>query len=165
MWVHLSLGSNIGKREEYLASALRLLRLTPDTEVRAVSEMYLCDPVGENLNGYFFNIVVCIETGLELPECRKRLLEIEQSLGKGKTPENGDRTIDIDIIFAGDLDGQYDDLRIPHPEYSRRDFVLLPLQELEDTLNEKQREDVRKHLARSRVQGEPVCLRYKKMVY
>ena len=165
MWVHLSLGSNIGDREEYLASALKLIGLFPETEVLAVSDIYLCDPVGENVEGYFYNIVACVETHMQLYELHKGLMEIEHILGKAKTPDIENRTIDIDIIFAGDFKGRYNDLKIPHPEYSKRDFVLMPLQELEETLNEKQREAVDKHLVRERADDAPVCLRYKKMVY
>jgi len=163
--VHLSLGSNIGDREEHLASAVRLLKMFPDTEVVAISDLYLSDPVGENLNGYFLNVVACIETELKLYEIHKGLLEIEEILGKSKSPENGDRTIDIDIIFAADFKGTYNDLQIPHPEYSNRYFVLLPLKEIEGTLSEKQRTDVRGYLDREREPDAPLCLRYKKMVY
>ena len=163
--IHLSLGSNVGNREEHLASAIRLLKMFPDTEIVALSDLYLADPVGEKLNGYFLNIAVCIETDLMLYEIRNGLLEIEQILGKAKSPENGDRTIDIDIIFAGDIKGMYNDLRIPHPEYQRRDFVLMPLREIEETLTEKQRGNVRRHLEREKEPDVPLCLRYKKMVY
>ncbi len=163
--IHLSLGSNVGDREEHLASAIKMLKMFPDTEIVVLSDMYLADPVGEKLNGYFLNVVACIETNLKLYEIHKGLLEIEQILGKAKSPENGNRTIDIDIIFAGDFAGTYNDLRIPHPEYKRRDFVLMPLREIEETLTEKQRGNVRRYLEREKEPDAPLCLRYKKMVY
>jgi len=165
MKVHLSLGSNIGDREGYLRAAINRLKSLPNTELAAASDLYLCDPVGDDVDGYFLNMVVCIITKMGIEELHKNLVEIEKELGKKKENGNGNRTIDIDVIFADDLKGEHDGLVIPHPLYSQRDFVLLPLMDISHTLEPARVSDVRRHLDREKGDDRPRCIRYKSMVY
>jgi 2-amino-4-hydroxy-6-hydroxymethyldihydropteridine diphosphokinase len=161
----LALGSNLGNREDYLIATVKELNCLPKTDIVAASYVYLCDPVGEYVNGYFLNMAVCIETGLSLDELHGRLVKIEGELGKRKHNNNGNRTIDIDVIFAGNFEGQFKDLTLPHPRYHQRDFVLRPLMDLAETLDSSKLKDVRRHIKRKSCGVEPVCLRYKKVVY
>ncbi len=163
--IHLSIGSNIGDREEYLKSAIKLFDLFPETDVVATSDIYLCEPVGKGFKGYFLNMAACIETTLSLTDFHRGLLEIELILGKIKTPGSNDRTIDIDIIFAGKRTGKFRGLIIPHPRYSKRSFVLMPLLDLEATLREQQANDVHRYLDKLESRDKTLCLKYKKMVY
>jgi len=102
---------------------------------------------------------------LGLFEVERGILRIEEMLGKINNSASRDRTIDIDIIFADDLAGQFNDLTIPHPLYSQRDFVLLPLMDISQTLAPSRLEEVKRHLNRGKESNSPLCIRYKSMVY
>jgi len=44
------------------------------------------------------------------------------------------RTLDLDLILYGDAVVVEEDLQVPHPELTRRSFVLVPLVELDPML-------------------------------
>jgi 2-amino-4-hydroxy-6-hydroxymethyldihydropteridine diphosphokinase len=78
------------------------------------------------------NAVVELETGLEVHELLRGLLEIEQEFGRDRSSgiPNGPRTLDLDILLFGDLKICEPDLKIPHPRWTERVFVLVPLCEI-----------------------------------
>ena len=61
----------------------------------------------------------------------KKLKDIEKKLGRKKNIKNFPRTCDIDIIDFRGLKFKEKNLQIPHPRLSKRNFVLLPLYEIE----------------------------------
>jgi 2-amino-4-hydroxy-6-hydroxymethyldihydropteridine diphosphokinase len=64
-------------------------------------------------------------------ELLKLIFEIEEKLGRKRIFRYGPRTIDIDIIFFGDHQSGSEELTIPHPEFRKRKFVLVPAAEIE----------------------------------
>ncbi len=126
---YLSLGSNLGDREGYLEKALQALA---DHRVRIVrvSRAYETAPVGYMDQGWFLNLAAEIETGLSPRELLDRIIAVEASLGRRRGIRGGPRTIDIDILFFGDVCLDEPDLEIPHPRLHGRRFVLEPLAEI-----------------------------------
>ena len=129
--VHLGIGSNLGNREQNVRRALSLLEETDGIAVKAVSSLYETEPVGpvENQND-FYNVVAEIETTLGPRELIAAAHAVEEALGRVRGERWGPRTIDIDILL---WDGQVideDGLHVPHPEMTRRAFVLVPLAEI-----------------------------------
>ena len=61
----------------------------------------------------------------------KKLKKIEKKLGRKKNIKNFPRTCDIDIIDFKGLKFQKENLQVPHPHLSKRNFVLVPLFEIE----------------------------------
>jgi 2-amino-4-hydroxy-6-hydroxymethyldihydropteridine diphosphokinase len=55
---------------------------------------------------------------------------VEIQLGKVPKPKNASRPIDIDFLFYGDCNCQGRELKIPHPCWKERLFVLVPLADL-----------------------------------
>lgn len=127
---YLSIGSNLGEREENLLQAIRLLEEDEETIVVRRSAFLETKPVGYTEQGDFLNGAVEIRT-LRSPE---RLLEligrIEQTLKRERLIHWGPRTIDLDIIFYNDEIIQTERLTIPHVEMADRMFVLEPLSEI-----------------------------------
>ena len=60
----------------------------------------------------------------------KRLLEIEDRLGRRRVEKWGPRTIDLDILLFGDRIIDQEELKVPHPLMSSRSFVMTPMVEL-----------------------------------
>jgi 2-amino-4-hydroxy-6-hydroxymethyldihydropteridine diphosphokinase len=131
--VYIGLGSNLGCREENLARALRRLSEISDGSIKVLrhSSIYESKPWGKTEQPDFLNQVAEVETTLEPKEFLVLLKKIERELGRTQDAERwGPRVIDLDILFWGDLILNDDDLAIPHPFISDREFVLAPLSEL-----------------------------------
>ena len=127
---YIGMGSNLGDREKNISSAVEYLKKTSGIKVTRVSSLYETDPVGGPPQGKFLNGAIEIETYLSPYELLRRLKEIEMELGRKKTVVNGPRTIDLDILFYGDVKIEKEDIVIPHPRMEQRDFVLRPLNEI-----------------------------------
>lgn len=127
--VIIAAGSNLGDRAEYLRSASRFLESITEGEL-VKSSIWESEPVG-GARYSFYNTAARIETTLEPQELLKQLKEFEQKCGREKNPERwGPRVLDLDIIQFGNLVIQDDNLIIPHSEYTKRLFVLLPMKEI-----------------------------------
>ena len=141
MFLFLSIGTNLGNREQNLRDALRLL----DTKVGiqlACSSIYRSRPQGFVSDNDFANIVVAYETERTLEEVLLLTQQIERDLGRTHKSVDGiyhDRIIDIDLLLAKDgdcmLEHHSPTLIIPHPRMHERDFVTIPLQEIEQLLS------------------------------
>ncbi len=127
--VYLSLGSNLGNREANLRDAIA--RLGELGSVSGVSAFYDTEPVEvSGQQPWYLNSAVALETEFTPLEFLKRMLAIEQSMGRKRTEPKGPRTIDMDIIFFGDEVLDTKELTIPHPAMQHRRFVLAPLAEI-----------------------------------
>lgn len=132
--VYISLGSNMGDKEEALRHAVALLNDHEAIHVLAVSSIYDTDPVGYEEQDVFLNIVVKIETTLAAQPLLEVCQEIEQELKRVRIIRWGPRTIDLDILLFNDEVIETDTLSVPHPRMHERAFVLVPLMELDKTI-------------------------------
>jgi 2-amino-4-hydroxy-6-hydroxymethyldihydropteridine diphosphokinase len=132
---YLGLGSNVGDRESHLRAAVELLR-ERGVEVEAVSSTYETEPVGEVLDQPdFLNAAIRIRTDLEPEALLDLCKEIEVARGRTlEAPRHSPRPLDVDLLLLGDLELKTERLTLPHPEVSRRRFVLAPLLELDPDL-------------------------------
>ncbi len=126
--VFLSLGSNVGEREERLRDAIR--RLETAGRVVRVSSFYETEPVELTNQAWFLNCAVALETELTPQQLMESILRIEQGMGRVRTRPKGPRKIDIDILLFGDAVVDSAELTIPHPAMQKRRFVLEPLAEI-----------------------------------
>jgi 2-amino-4-hydroxy-6-hydroxymethyldihydropteridine diphosphokinase len=133
---YVGLGSNLGERESLLKSAIEQLAQLPETRLGRVSSLYDTAPVGELDQPNFLNAVAQLETALTARQLLWNLLLIERRLGRVRhaAQRYGPRTIDLDLVLFGDQVIDTVDLKVPHPEYHRRAFVLVPLAEIEPKL-------------------------------
>jgi len=126
---YLSLGSSLGDREENFREAIA--RLGELGSVSRVSAIYETEPVEvAGQQPWFLNCAAAVETELTPLEFLKRMLAIEQAMGRKRTEPKGPRTIDMDIIFFGDEVLDTPELTVPHPAMQHRRFVLEPLAEI-----------------------------------
>jgi len=131
--VFLGLGSNLGDREAALEEALRRL-CGRGLRVALRSSTWLTEPVGGPPQGPFLNAVVSGTIALSPEGLLRACLETEREMGRVRTVRDGPRTIDIDILFYGDVRRETPGLTIPHPRLHERRFVLEPLAELDAEL-------------------------------
>jgi 2-amino-4-hydroxy-6-hydroxymethyldihydropteridine diphosphokinase len=125
-----NLASGVGTSEATLAAAA--LRLKSLGSVARRSSLYSTEPVGFVEQPRFLNAVVALETDLTPRALLEGLLVIELEFGRDRSAGfvNGPRTLDLDILFFGDLEISEPDLDIPHPRLAERAFVLIPLNEI-----------------------------------
>jgi 2-amino-4-hydroxy-6-hydroxymethyldihydropteridine diphosphokinase len=128
--VFLSLGSNVGRRPNFLRQALRLLRSEPDLRVARVSHLYRTSPVGYSAQREFLNGAVELRSRLAPRDLLERLRGIEMRMGKATPFRNGPRVIDIDLLLHGRRVVRSRGLTVPHPRMHARRFVLAPLAEI-----------------------------------
>jgi 2-amino-4-hydroxy-6-hydroxymethyldihydropteridine diphosphokinase len=134
MKAYVGLGSNLGERETMIRFALDDLARLSHTRVSRVSSLYDTEPVGETEQPNFLNAVALLDTELTARQLLWNLQLVERRLGRVRAKRWGPRVIDLDLLLYGDLVVDEPDLRVPHPELTRRAFVLVPLVELDPGL-------------------------------
>ncbi len=129
MTYFLSLGSNLGRLRANLGKAARSLGRSGVAIVRA-SSVYRTEPVDRADQPWFLNQVLEVRAAIDPPSLLRLILSIEFEMGRVRTEPKGPRTIDIDILLAGNLVIETAALTIPHPRMTERKFVLVPLVEI-----------------------------------
>ncbi|MGA9060620.1 MAG: 2-amino-4-hydroxy-6-hydroxymethyldihydropteridine diphosphokinase [Terracidiphilus sp.] len=137
---YIALGANLpspaGSPDATLAAAAE--RLASLGRIAARSSLYSTAPVGLAKQPRFLNAVLAIETALAPRDLLNALLAIEREFGRDRAAQlpNGPRTLDLDILFYGDLIHSEPGLEIPHPRLAQRAFVLVPLHEIAPQLRD-----------------------------
>jgi 2-amino-4-hydroxy-6-hydroxymethyldihydropteridine diphosphokinase len=128
----LSLGSNIGKREENLERAVEALD-QHQVRLRARSSMYETEPQDVVQQPLFLNLALECETRYFPLQLLHVIERIERELGRERGPgavRRGPRVIDIDILLFGNIVMATPQITVPHPRMLDRRFVLEPLLEI-----------------------------------
>ena len=127
----LGIGTNLGNREENLASALSQLEQLPGTRLERLSNLYETEPFDVvSPQGPYLNCCVLLETTLPPEELLERCLAVEATLGRVRTEYHGARTMDIDLLLYEGFSSETQKLTVPHPGIRERAFVLVPLSDL-----------------------------------
>ena len=141
MIVYLGIGTNLGEREANLRRAIELLHERVG-ECMACSSIYRSAPQGFVSDNQFANIVAVCQTDHSPEEVLHITQQIEREMGRTQKSHDGihyDRVIDIDLLKAYEGDReivvQTPTLSLPHPRMEERDFVMVPLHEVEAILN------------------------------
>ena len=135
----LGLGSNEGERLEHLRAARELLHRSEapgGLHVLASSSAYETEPqAGAVGQREFVNACLEIETALEPEPLLDLCKGVERALGRDARAErHAPRRIDVDLLLLGELEHSSARLTLPHPDLTRRRFVLVPLLELDPAL-------------------------------
>ena len=125
--VYLSVGSNLGERQQFLQAAVNLLHECIEIRKVKVSNLIETAPYGYTDQPPFLNGAVELETLFTPQELLHLLNKIEAELGRERLIHWGPRTVDLDIIFYDDEIIAEADLIIPHVDMQNRLFVLEPL--------------------------------------
>ncbi len=128
--IFLGLGSNIGDKRYNIDQALGLLAKQGVLTLRC-SSYYLTSPWGITDQDEFINIVCEVKFEGNAQDLLKICLDTEIEMGRERLLKWGPRLIDIDILEFRRQQIHTPNLKIPHPYYMERDFVLVPLSEME----------------------------------
>jgi 2-amino-4-hydroxy-6-hydroxymethyldihydropteridine diphosphokinase len=131
---YIGIGSNIGDKLANCEKAISETLKADHHKLLSKSSYFKTLPVGYTSQDWFVNGVIKIETDLEAPELLHTLKTIESQMGRQESFRWGPRTIDLDILFFDDLEIRTEDLQIPHPLIQNRQFVLIPLVEIDPNL-------------------------------
>ena len=157
----VALGSNLGDRLANLRRARKEIAALNGVHPPIVSSaVYETEPIGcETGAGKFLNAAVEFGYAGEPEDLLEELGGIEEKLGRpAGHPQNISRTIDLDLLYCGDLEITTDELQLPHPRMIEREFVLRPLSDIvPDLIVPKQTESIRESLVRMPETGTVVC--------
>lgn len=131
--IFLGLGTNLGDRHANLEASLRALSTLMN--IHQVSSVYesaalLPENAPAEWDISYYNSVICGESSLSPEELLMAIKNLEKLLGRKDIGRWGPRLIDMDMLSYGALIHQSDNLILPHPEMTKRDFVMVPLAEI-----------------------------------
>ena len=133
---YLGIGTNKGSRSKNIRAAIKLLKNKKDIKVLKISKPFKNPPQEGIKSGYFLNGAIKILTSIKPLELLNLCKEIEEKLGRKKVASRSQRTrkksrvIDLDILFYENQILKTKKLVIPHPRLHKRDFVLIPMNEI-----------------------------------
>ena len=147
MLIYFGIGSNLGNRETNLLRAIELLHERVG-ECVACSSVYRSAPQGFVSENEFANMVAVCQSDYSPEEVLLITQQIEREMGRTEKSVDGvyhDRVIDIDLLQAyignqesgaeHQIEYTSETLTLPHPRMQERDFVMIPLHEVEQILN------------------------------
>jgi 2-amino-4-hydroxy-6-hydroxymethyldihydropteridine diphosphokinase len=130
---YIALGSNLGRREVFLAQARCEIAALANTRVLGQTDAEETAPIGPVAQGPFLNQMIAIETELSPRELLEELKRIEADAGRIRTERWGPRTLDLDIVLFERQSVAEPELTVPHPELPNRDFWARELAALRST--------------------------------
>ena len=120
----------MGNPASNCATAVKRISETDDITVLRCSSLYKTQPVGFEEQDWFVNGVIEIRTMLRPRVLMNAMQRAEDEMGRIRGEKWGPRVIDIDILLYGQIVIEEEGLVIPHPEFHKRRFVLVPLNEI-----------------------------------
>ena len=133
----VAVGSNLGERLANLRNARKdIAALAGVLPPMRSSAIYETEPVGcEKGAAKFLNAVIEFGFAGEAQDLMGALAAIERLLGRSATHvRNVSRTIDLDLLYFGELEIETAELQLPHPRLTEREFVLRPLADIRPDL-------------------------------
>ena len=134
MLAFIGLGSNLEGPRKQINAALSSLDDFSEIEVLKISSFYQSKPLLGMTGPDYLNVACKIETRLSAHDLLSKCQQIESKQHRVREIRWGSRTIDLDILLYGDEVISTEELSVPHPEINKRNFVLLPLFEIEPEL-------------------------------
>ena len=127
----IGLGSNLGDSVQILIQAVQHLATLGAVRV---SKLYQSPPMGPQDQPHYYNAVAELYTSLEPLDLLDALQGFEQAAGRVRRRRWGERTLDLDLLLYGEINIQHERLQVPHIGIMQRDFVVIPLLDLDPTL-------------------------------
>ncbi|MCU7698124.1 2-amino-4-hydroxy-6-hydroxymethyldihydropteridine diphosphokinase [Acinetobacter sp. AYS6] len=128
---YIGLGSNLGDSRQILSEAIAKLKTLGMVKV---SRLYQSPPMGPQDQPNYLNAVAELNTNLAPLELLDHLQRFEQEAGRVRLRRWGERTLDLDLLIYGNEKIHNERLTVPHIGILQRDFVVIPLLDLDADL-------------------------------
>ncbi|WP_173911520.1 2-amino-4-hydroxy-6-hydroxymethyldihydropteridine diphosphokinase [Acinetobacter sp. Marseille-Q1618] len=128
---YIGLGSNLGDSQQILKEAVQKLRGLGQVKV---SKLYQSPPMGPQDQPHYHNAVVQLLTDLEPLQLLDELQRFEHESGRVRLRRWGERTLDLDLLLYAEKNIINERLTVPHVGILERDFVVIPLLDLDPEL-------------------------------
>ncbi len=125
--VTVGIGGNLGDVVRRFERLLVFFRRDPRVDVAATAPILKNPPFGFAEQADFFNSVIVLRTSLQPRAFMRYLLRVERRFGRVRSFPNAPRTLDLDILFFDGRQVRLPDLTVPHPHWSERESVVIPL--------------------------------------
>ncbi|MBJ9721976.1 2-amino-4-hydroxy-6-hydroxymethyldihydropteridine diphosphokinase [Acinetobacter calcoaceticus] len=129
---YIGLGSNLGDSRQILSEAIAKLKTLGAVKV---SRLYQSPPMGPQDQPNYLNAVAELNTDLMPLDLLDHLQRFEQEAGRVRLRRWGERTLDLDLLIYGNEKIQNERLTVPHIGILERDFVVIPLLDLDADLH------------------------------
>jgi 2-amino-4-hydroxy-6-hydroxymethyldihydropteridine diphosphokinase len=127
---YIGLGSNLDQPIAQVQQGIQAIAHLPHTQLKQCSSLYETAPHGPVVQDNFINAVISIETDLTARDLLQHLQQIEEHHHRERNLRWGPRTLDCDILLYGNETHATEHLKLPHPCFMERLFVLIPLLEI-----------------------------------
>ena len=125
---YIGLGSNLGDSRQILIDAVQKLATLGQVQV---SRLYQSPPMGPQDQPHYLNAVAQLDTILAPLDLLDQLQQFEHDAGRVRLRRWGERTLDLDLLIYGQQQIQHERLIVPHIGLLERDFVIIPLLDLD----------------------------------
>ncbi len=133
---YIGLGSNLDQPLAHIKQAAEALGQIPQTRLLALSPLYRSKAVGPGEQPDYINAAAALETSLPPLELLHQLQAIENQQGRKRGPVRWvARTLDLDLLIFDNISLETNELTIPHPRMTERNFVLFPMRDLAKLLS------------------------------
>ena len=133
--IYIALGSNLDEPSEQIYKAINSIDAVDDLSVTHISSLYKTKPIGKIDQPDFINAAIGVEGDISPENLHAALQAIETQAGRIRIELNEPRTLDLDILLIDDLIMKTKKLTVPHPRMHQRQFVIVPLFEINQKLN------------------------------
>jgi len=133
--IYIALGSNLEEPSQQIYKAINLIDAIDELSVTHTSSLYKTKPIGKIDQPDFINAAVKVEGDISPENLHAALQDIETQAGRIRMELNEPRTLDLDILLIDDLIMKTKKLTVPHPRMHQRQFVIVPLFEINQKLN------------------------------
>lgn len=131
---YIGLGSNLGDSRQILIEAVQKLATLGTVKT---SKLYQSPPMGPQDQPNYLNAVVQLQTDLAPLALLDQLQSFEQESGRVRLRHWGERTLDLDLLVYGQQHIHNSRLTVPHVGLFERDFVVIPLLDLDANIEIK----------------------------
>jgi len=132
--IYIALGSNLEKPSQQIYKAINLINTIDELSVTHTSSLYKTKPIGKVDQPDFINAAIKLEGDISPENLHTALQDIETQAGRIRLELNEPRTLDLDILLIDDLIMKTKKLTVPHPRMHQRQFVIVPLYEINQKL-------------------------------